>query len=952
MKYLIAILCACIAFSNVYSKEAIIMKFTKGSAEFADWKQSRRVGIISSLQDIVGVHTSKPFVRDALITMLKSKSKTEMTLNGDLPLERIAIVEFASEIPMQKLLGSLRTLPFVEYAELQATHTLIETPNDPFYGYQYYPSMIGADSAWTYYMNQTKKDSVLIAIVDTGIDPLHEDMASVIYINPGESGIDSIGNNKSANGIDDDNNGFIDDWQGWDFASAIDPIKGDNRAVPGHFHGTHVAGIACAITNNQKGIAGIARNHKVLPVKVGYDDSSSVTVSGSYEGMLYASLMGAHIINCSWGSPSSSMAEQEIVNEVLRSGSIVIGGAGNDGQETAFFPASYPGVISVGALVQDSTKASYSNVHRTIDISAPGSFIYSTVLGNSYGFSSGTSMAAPIVAGVAGLIKSLHPTYSAEQVAGVLKASAIDITQQNPNHQYVLGAGMVNAYKACTIENPRYAEITQQRFIDLDDDGMFTPGEKVNLSVVIKNMLQDADSCRLIIYPIDGQYLPRIVNDTMYLGNLKASTVYAIAEKVECILPINSPFNHAMKLGIDIMSKSALIGRGMAELIINPTYRTLRENDMHVTVTSQGHIGYNDYPFNLQGTGLTLPPHDQSILFESGFIVGSSAEKLSNGVRDISGNDQERSFFIQSSVNVLKPGYKSDAEAYAEFADSTRSIDAGVSVQHRVYQSKEEGMQKTLLVVYDVQNQRDTRIDSLYGGMFFDWDIGPGGQHNIAMLDQAEGFGYCFNTVDSTLPHIGIAMLNDLQLQFHAIDNDGRGNGFSIYDGFSRNEKWFAISGGISRDLSRSTDVSMVIGGGPFTLEPGMQKKIALAITAGTSKDDVSKSIKTARDIAFQSGIASGFAWRVFPESSHLIDISIGMDEQFRIDFELAKQSEVDFELYSMDGRLLKVLERKRYSAGQYTGIVLPFFDLPSGVYFIRMTTNQGIDALPCIIVR
>ena len=121
---------------------------------------------------------------------------------------------------------------------------------------------------------------------------------------------------------------------------------------------------------------------------------------------------------------------------------------------------------------------------------------------------------------------------------------------------------------------------------------------------------------------------------------------------MKCILPLNSPFNHPMKVRIDILSKSDFIGRGMAELIINPTYRTMRENDMHVTVTSQGHIGYNDYPFNLQGIGLSLPPHDQSVLFESGFTIGSSAEKLSNGIRDISGNDQERSFFILSLIHI------------------------------------------------------------------------------------------------------------------------------------------------------------------------------------------------------------------------------------------------------------------------------------------------------------
>jgi hypothetical protein len=952
MKILFVLLLTFFAFHDALTTESILLKFKSGTKEFAEWKNASRVGEIQSLKEFIGEHDSKPFVRDALIASLVSRSKSERFLSGVHPLERIALIESFSDLPLPKILNALRALSFVEYAEIQAKHTLIEMPNDPFYAYQYSHAMIGADSAWTYYFNQTDKDSVLIAIVDTGIDPLHEDLADIIYVNLGEMGIDSIGNPKAANGIDDDKNGFVDDWQGWDFASSIDPLRGDNRPVPGHLHGTHVAGIAGAISNNEKGIAGIARYHRLLPVKVGFDDTNSVSVSGSYEGMLYAALMGADIINCSWGSPTSSLAEQEIVNEVLRLGSLIVGGAGNDNQETAFYPASYSGVMSVAALVQDSTKATYSNIHGTIDIAAPGSFIYSTILGNGYGYSSGTSMAAPIVTGVAGLVKSLHPEYSAEQIAGVLKASATDISERNPNYSFGIGSGMINAHKALIIENPRLAEIVQTVFVDEDNDGMYTPGEKVNLSLVIHNVLNDADSSSLIIKSMDSVCSPSIVNDTISLGNIKAGTLYSVAEKVQCILPLNPPFNHTMKLRIDIMSKSQSIGRGIAELIINPTYRMLRENDMHLTVTSQGHIGYNDYPFNLQGIGLRLPPHDQSILFESGFIVGSSAEKLSNGVRDISGNDQERSFFIRSSVNVLKPGLKSDAETYSEFADSTRMIDAGVSVWHRVYQSNEEGIDKTVYVIYDVQNDRDFTIDSVYGGMFFDWDIGPGGQYNIAMFDQTDGFAYCFNTVDSTLPHIGITLLNNLSMQFHAIDNDGRGNGFSIYDGFSRNEKWYALSGGISRDLSRSTDVSMVIGGGPFALEPGMQQKIAFAITAGTSKEDVRKGMLTARDIAFQKGLASGFSWNIFPTKSRLIDISIGLDEQFRIDFELSRQSEVAFELFSMEGKSLRVLEKRIYSAGQYTGITLPFSDIPSGVYFVKMTSNEGIDALPCIIVR
>jgi len=946
-------LCAMLLFAsfNLLGADAILFKFKAGTDAFAQWKNVGRRGSISQLQTVIGNHTSSPFVREALITMLK-KNKKEDILSASHPLERIAILRIESDIPNAKAIRIITDLPFVEYAEFMPTHALIQQPNDSLYGYQYYPGMIGADSAWAYYDQQTIKDSVLIGIIDTGVDPLHEDLSSAMFMNPGETGIDSIGNNKSANGIDDDRNGFVDDWQGWDFASGIDPVKGDNRAVPGHLHGTHVAGIACAITNNKKGIAGIARNHRILPVKVGYDDSNSVNVTGGYEGMLYAAMMGADIINCSWGSPTSSIAEQEIVNEVLQLGSVIIGGAGNDQSDMAFYPASYRGVVSVAAIGPDSLKAGYSNAHGTVDISAPGSFIYSTVLNNGYGYSSGTSMAAPIVSGVAALVKSLNPARSNEQIAGMLKSSAVDISSQNPLHAKGLGSGMIQAYAAVSMNQPRYVEITQAEFSEINPNGMFTPGEQIELSVVVHNLLEDADSCTLIIHSEDAQYPVAILNDTIALGRLKASTIYAIAEKVQCILPQSSPFNHRIILRLDIESGGKHIGRGFAELIINPTYRTMMANDMHLTVTSQGHIGYNDYPTNIQGIGLVFPPNEQSVLFESGFIVGTSAEKLSNGIRDISGDEQERSFYIRSSVEVVSPGQKADAESFAQFADSARAIDAGVSVEHRIYQFDEEGVDSTVFITYDIKNERIVRMDSVHAGMFFDWDIGPSGQNNICSFEMDEGYAHCFSTVDSTLPHIGITLLNDVPVQFHAIDNDGRGNGFSIYDGFSRNEKWFALSGGISRERSRSTDVSMIMGGGPFGLDPGAHQQLAFAIVAGSTKSDIKNAILNARSIAKQKGIASGFAWNVLPETSRLIDIVISQDEMIRVDFELSKQEMVEFAIYSMQGHALHSLPPKQYDAGQYAGIFMSFKGLPSGVYFMRMNTGSANDALPFILVR
>ena len=938
------------------SQHSLIVKFTAQSTEYIQWKNNERRGTIQSLVSTLGTHSSRPMLRSQIINLLMStpsaNSKVKDISLSVLQLESLAIIEYNADISPEIASKKISSYSFIEYSEPKPVHAFNAAPNDPMISMQNYLNQIHAFEAWDYYESSARKDSILISIVDTGIDTNHEDLSSALYINSGEDGIDQKGNSKRANGIDDDMNGFIDDWSGWDFASSTNIVSGDNSPFPGHFHGTHVAGIAAAISNNEKGIAGIARRVKILPVKVSKDDSTSLTVENSYEGLLYAAAMGAKIINCSWGSPSPSIAEAEIVANAQQYGCLIIAGAGNDGKETSFYPASYPNVLSVASVYYDATKASYSNFSPSVDISAPGSSIFSTLKGNTYGYSSGTSMSAPIITGTAALIASIFPNADAQQIAARIISSAKNIDSINPSYARKIGFGQVDCMAAISKKNPQYIAIIQKQITDETADDMYTPGESIDISLSIKNVLETVDSAFIIASCLDSNVNIVFKKDTLFVGTLQPSTIYSLPIPLSFNLPDNPPYNYPLLIHLDIYSASALIARDAVQLVINPTYRTLAENDISVTINSQGNIGYNDYPSNTQGQGLSTSYDPYSVLFEGAFMAGVSPNRLSNIARDASGDAQDQSWIIKDPINISIPGIISDLEAHITFKDENKADQAGFTVVQQVYQSNDDSLKDILIFSYEITNNSGINYDSVFAGLFFDWDIGPAGQNNICGFNQLKGYGFCYNSVLDKLPYTGVALLTGQSLNYCSIDNDGGGGYINIYDGFSRNEKWRAMSGGLTRAFSRPTDVSMVISGGPQRLYADESKKFVFAVFVGVNEQELDKKMESSRAYAAVNNIGSGFIWNQTPRNTQLKEILIGRDEAIYIDFQVSARTNIEFEVYDMLGKLLKRVSIGEKNAGVYTSERISFDGLSSGTYMVKFITDYGYDALPFVLVR
>jgi thermitase len=306
-------------------------------------------------------------------------------------------------------IAAFRADPRVELAEPDYIAQVAYEPNDPYYGdgTQWGPQKVFASQAWDL---STGDPNVIVAIVDSGADPNHPDLAGKLV-----TGYNFM--NSSTNTTDD------------------------------HGHGTHVAGIVAAATDNGVGIAGVAFNSQIMPLKV-YDKSTDAWYSRIANAIIYAADNGAKVINLSLGNYPSSGYLQYAVNYAWDAGCVLVGAAGNNNCSDPFYPAAYDNVIGVAATDQSDVKASWSNWGAHISVAAPGVSIYSTYWnsGSTYAHMSGTSMAAPHVAGLAALLFSQDGGRSNATVRSLIEGSADDLGDAGWDQYY--GYGRINAYRA------------------------------------------------------------------------------------------------------------------------------------------------------------------------------------------------------------------------------------------------------------------------------------------------------------------------------------------------------------------------------------------------------------------------------------------------------------------------------------------------------------------------
>lgn len=296
--------------------------------------------------------------------------------------------------------------------------------SDPYYSSQWYLNRIQVPQAW----DITTGGATTIAVVDTGVNGSHPELTGRLWVNS-----DEIPDNNR----DDDSNGYVDDYQGYNFVNDNDDISDD------HGHGTGIASVIAANTNNGVGIAGIDRIAKIMAVKA-LDTAGGGDYSNVIKATRYAVDNGANIINMSFGAAGSDGGLKDAINYATSRNVIIVAASGNAGQNQVYYPAAYSSVIAVGSVGRNDVASSFSNKGSQLDVVAPGEDIVIANHTGGYNEASGSSFSAALVSGAVSLLLSVSPGLTPLQVSELLNTTSTPVGSVTPSPEY--GYGIVNAY--------------------------------------------------------------------------------------------------------------------------------------------------------------------------------------------------------------------------------------------------------------------------------------------------------------------------------------------------------------------------------------------------------------------------------------------------------------------------------------------------------------------------
>jgi serine protease len=832
-------------------------------------------------------------------------------------------LNYTSDLILDKAITKLLLSNILVYAEPHYIPTITYSPNDPFANAanQYHLLTINAFNAW----NINRGDSaIVIGITDTGTDPTHPDLVNNVKRNYADV----------IDGIDNDADGFTDNYMGWDL--------GENDNNPGwvaNAHGVHVSGLAAASADNNLGGAGTGFNCKFLPVKIA-DDATGALIQ-AYEGIKYAADHGCQIINCSWGGGGSSQFGQDIIDyATINKNCLVVCAAGNNGVDGDFFPAAYTNVLSVANTSQNDVKFSNSNYGYMVDVCAPGDNVNSTWPGSFYITSSGTSMSSPVVAGAAGIVKNYFPSYTGLQVGERLKVTADNIYPANPSYINKLGTGRINLFRALT-DPASPSVVMSSKTVTDHNDLSFINGDTLFIAGVFTNYLDPTSALNVTVTPLSAYAVT--IDNTTSLGviNTLATATNSLDPftfKLTGSIPINQPIDFEVT-----MNDGTYQAKQFFTVYLNVDYINIEVNDVSTTATSKGKIGYNQ---DTQTQGLGFKYNGTELLYEAGVMVGTDTTKVSDCVRGLNSNPSDNDFGIINRIALQIPSILSDFDTKAKMNDNLSFNPLNIHIDQNTYAWAAVPNTQFVIWEYIITNTHaNDTIKNMYAGIFADWDIDGGTfAQNRSAYDTTTKMGYSYYTAAGG-KYAGIKLLtNTAPPNFYAVDHVSGGNGgLDFANGVTTKDKYLSMStqrlaAGVS---GNGADVINVMSSGPFMLDPGQSVKVAFAIIGGDSLLNLISGANQAQikydgiPTSINEPISSNYTWRVFPNpAKNSITIS---------------QTEPTFntyEIYGLNGKL--VAENK--IAGILQKVDLSGY--AEGMYIIKLKGSQKVEFKKIVVVE
>jgi hypothetical protein len=848
------------------------------------------------------------------------------------PLSNIYQARFEGDKSPQEMAKLVSTWPGVVYAEPKYYRYISqEIPNDTSYNIQSeYYQVIQAPEAWEQVKGE--QGEVIIAIVDGGTDITHPDLSNNIWQNQDE--VDGI------TGVDDDGNGFVDDYYGWNFANDSGDPSGLSGLPFNADHGTHTAGIASAVTNNITGVAGTSWNTTIMGINAG-DETTDRIIAYGYEGIVYAAENGADIISCSWGSLGGySNFEQEVINYVTSLGSIVIAAAGNNSSDQPHFPSSYDNVLSIAGTTANDDRYDATNYGPDIDLAAPAFNIYSTFNNNTYGYATGTSMAAPMVAGVAGLVKTLNPQWSGRQLGEQVRVTVDSL----PAEMGQLGRGRLNAFRAVTEISPSI-RLIEHRFEDENENGIIEPGEQINVFITVQNFLSLATGVKLILTSADP--LVNISQPEISLSSINSMEQTEPIDPFICEISGDTPPDYTIEFILQIATNE-YNDTDHLNLNVLPGYINLTLNNINMTVSSIGRVG-NPNPFEeTESIGFTYKL-TENLLYEGALISGTSASQISNAARAGYGAyDQDFVPTADGQITHVTNETLSDEESFGQYVDQDAANPMGIEISQYTYAWQDLLNDDYIIMRLRIRNRKATDLENFHFGWYFDWDIdGTSYDTNIIRYDGQRSMGYVFDTGSGPESYVGVISLSNEEMNFEPIYNAEQGE-------FTNEKKWLSISSGIVSEEAGPADVSFVIANGPITIPAYSAHQLAFAFVTGDDSISLSQNADFAIDKWDEIKVLE-----VEPEEKQELPLTYQLSQNYpnpfnpstTINYQLSMTNDVELSIYNVLGEKVVTLVSERQAAGKYS-VEWDASGLASGVYYYELRADNFRDVKKMVLMK
>ncbi len=728
-------------------------------------------------------------------------------------LSRIYYLYLKDGVSVESALQVLRSHKAVEYAEPLRLAEPLLVPNDPGANtpssipadfHQYYLNVIKAYDAWDI---QTGNPASVIGIIDWGFRTTHEDLIGNLH----------------PDYIDLGNNDF-----------------NLNLPHPFGYHGGAVAGIASATPNNSVGIAGVGYNCRYLPVKAVND---ALTVLRFAESVVYLADRNVKVINMSFGySGEPDEFWEDIVNyAVINKDVAMVAAAGNSSSTSRFWPASYKNVVSVTGSTANDLRWGGSNYNYEVDITAPSEYIhtayhnccaYSGIFNNDNSYipavsynMSGTSFAAPQVAAAIALLRTQYPSLDAIQAMARVVATSDNIDALNPSVAGLIGKGRLNMLRALNETNVKALRIENYEFVN---NAFPFAGENAQMVVNFKNLLSPTSNLQVNVVSLSP--LASVSSGSFALGAMNTNEVKNNASS-PFILQISSatPYNTEIVLRFDFQDGTFTTYEYL-KIIVNPDYLHLDINKLTLHVGKKGKIAEYVYPYR-KSVGYTTSQYN-TIATAGGFVVATHMDSLANSIPQyIAGDPLLTEFDIAGAFTHTKTA--NHQEIVANFEDNVIKRPK-LKIQKKAYAYKNAPKEKFIIVEYDITNDSSRTIQNLYASVFTDFDLQQYTQ-NRADWDNTRKMGYVYHYLNGM--YVGIRLLTEQTPNYYAFNNNGSGGSLNLYDGFTKSEKFTAISNGLLRTQAGTTgfgtDVSIAVGGTIANLAPQAMRKIAFAYVTG-----------------------------------------------------------------------------------------------------------------------